>query len=260
MANLVTLVKPDLLSYTLPMQISVKTPPELTVPILEKCAVLKWPYPSSIAQDCTFQCIQWMDRPHSPFRPLDFVERYFYAMGREEELFPPTPKPSDDLLRPLEKKYQAERAEEAAKRLAEFHEQTKKQPPPKHLQLKISEGMISLPKRIREKAAWLQIKPNALVVACLRDCLAAMDDPKKAWVPPPIVVDFWTVSKAHLRAKPKDALGAMVLKMQEGMFRSRSGPLLDTLIRYALKEEWQTPLEQILRDAGVFPEDEKPES
>ena len=82
-----------------------------------------------------------------------------------------------------------------------------------------------------------------------------MDDPQKALRPPPIVVDYWTASKAHLEPKAKDVIEKMVWGSQERMIRDRSGPILDTLIRFALKEEWETPLKQILSDAGVFPEE-----
>jgi hypothetical protein len=36
------------------------------------------------------------------------------------------------------------------------------------------------------------------------------------------------------------------------MLRERSGPILDTIVRLALSEQWDVSLEQILRDADVI--------
>ena len=44
------------------MQLSIKTPPELTLPVLEKCAALGATSPSHFAGDCAFQCIKWMGK------------------------------------------------------------------------------------------------------------------------------------------------------------------------------------------------------
>jgi len=239
------------------MQISVKTPPELTLRVMEKCALLNREYPSGFAFSSAWQCIIGMNHPHSSFHPLHLVSDYYYKVGREMELQPPSkrkPEP-DNIMAQLADQDRAKRAAEAAERLEEFRAQWKTQTPPKHLHLKISDGGIDLVNLIRHKADWLRLKPNAFVVACLRDCLDAMDDPQKALRPPPIVVDYWTVSKAHLGPKAKDVIEKMVWGSQERMIRDRSGPILDTLIRFALKEEWETPLKQILSDAGVFPEE-----
>lgn len=101
---------------------------------------------------------------------------------------------------------------------------------------------------------------NALVTACVRDCLAAMDDPRKALIPPPIAVEFWAVSHAKLRPKPKGAAGAMALETYEEILRRRSGPILDTIVRLALAEQWDATLEQILREADVISEDRRMKS
>jgi hypothetical protein len=235
------------------MQLSIKTPPELTLPVLEKCAVLTEQVPSAFVTDCVWQCRKAMDLPHRPFHPLEMVVKYYHASGREKEIMPRSKEEDDSLIRQLTEQNRAKRAKEAARRLTEFHTQLKQQPPTKHLHLKISEGWDHLPKRIKEKATWLRISPNALVVACLRDCLAAMDDPKKALVPPPIVVDFWTVSHAKLRPKAASVIERMMMDSYEKMLRERSGPILDTIVRCALAEKWDTPLEQILREASVVP-------
>jgi hypothetical protein len=121
-------------------------------------------------------------------------------------------------------------------------------------------GSLGLPQRVKAKAKWLRLTPNALVVACLRDCLEAMDDPKKALVPPPIVVEFWTVSHAKLRPEPDGVIQAMILETYEAILRKRSGPILDTIIRLALSEKWDASLEQILRDADVITKDREMKS
>jgi hypothetical protein len=236
------------------MQISVKTPPELTLPILEKCAALDCSVPSLFVSDCTFQCIKWMGIPHGSFEPLPLVEKYYHAVGREDEIYPRLRKRQDALMQRLITEDKTKRTKETARRLAEFKAQAKKQPPSKHLHLKISPGLSNLTERIKEKASWLRMAPNGLVVACLRDCLQAMDDPKKAVVPPPIVVDFWTVSHAKLSPKSANAVDSMVMESYENMLRKRSGPILDTIVRLALSERWDAPLKQVLRDAGIFPQ------
>ena len=121
--------------------------------------------------------------------------------------------------------------------------------------------MGELPQRIKAKAKWLHVAANALIVACLRDCLDAMDDPKKALVsPPPVVVEFWTVSHAKRRPKPKSVDEAMVLETYEEILRKRSGPIIDTIVRLALSEKWDASLEQILRDADVVTENREMKS
>jgi hypothetical protein len=237
------------------MQLSIKTPPELTRPVLEKCAVLSELVPSHFVTDCVWQCLKAMDLPRRPFHPLDMVGRYYHAVGRENEILPNSSKKADSLIERLDERDRAKRFAEAAKRLTEFRAQVKKHPPPKHLHLKISQGIDDLPKRIKEKAIWLRMSPNALVMACLRDCLAAMDVSKKAVTPPPIVVDFWTVSHAKLRPKAADAFERMMMDSYEKMLRERGGPILDTVIRLALTEKWDAPLEQVLREAGVLPKE-----
>jgi hypothetical protein len=235
------------------MQLSIKTPPELTLPVLEKCAVLAERIPSHFVADCVWQCLKAMDLPHLPFHSLDKVSKYYYASGREHEILPRSSKKPDPLIQRLTDQDRAKRAKEAARRLTEFRAELKKQPPSKHLHLKISQGMDDLPQRIKEKATWLRLSPNALVMACLRDCLAAMDDAGKAIVPPPIVVDFWTVSHAKLRPKAANVSERMMMDSYEKILRERNVPILDTVIRFALAEKWDTSLEQILRDAGVLP-------
>jgi hypothetical protein len=214
------------------MQISVKTPPGLSLPLLEKCAAYGEDSPSHFLQDCVWQCLEWMDTPHRPFRPLYMVEKYYRALGREDQLLAAPKKKQDEIVQRITDEDRAKRVKEAAKRLAEFHVQIKKKSAPKHLHLKISQGMGELPQRIKAKAKWLRVAPNALVMACLRDCLEAMDDPKRALVPPPTVVEFWAVSHAKLRPKPKGAAGAMVLETYETILRGRSGPILHVIVQH----------------------------
>jgi hypothetical protein len=237
------------------MQLSIKTPPELTLPTLEKCAELAERFPSHFVTDCVWQCLKWMDLPHHADRPLDMVDRYYHALGRENEIRSQPDKKAgfDVLLQKLAEKDRARRAREAAQRRTEFRAGLKRQPLSKHLHLKISEGLDHLPKRIKEKSVWLRLSPNALVVACLRDCLAAMDDSKKAVVPLPIVIDFWTVSHAKLRRKATNVFERGMMHSYEKMLRERGGPILDTIVRLALAEKWETSLKQILRDADVLP-------
>jgi hypothetical protein len=243
-----TIVKRDFLPDFPSMQLSIKTPPEMTLPVLEKCAVLGEQVPSSFAAACTWECLRLMNHPHARLYPLEMVIKYYHASGRE-------PKEEEEtLIRQLTDQNRAKRAKEAAKRRTEFRAQVKRQPPSKHLHLKISGGTDDLPKRIKEKATWLRISPNALVVACLRDCLEAMDNPKKALVPPPIVVDFWAVSHSQSRRESTDAIDSMVMRSLEGVMRERSVPILDTIVRLALSEQWDVSLEQILRDADVITE------
>jgi hypothetical protein len=166
-------------------------------------------------------------------------------------------KKQDKIVQRITDQDKRKRAKEAAARLAEFRKQIKKKPVPKHLHLKISQGMGELPQRIKAKAEWLRMAPNALVMACLRDCLDAMDDPKKALAPPPIVVNFWAVSHAKRRPAPAGGAEAMVLETYEEILRKRSGPILDTIVRLALSEQWDASLEQILSDADVITNDER---
>jgi hypothetical protein len=237
------------------MQLSIKTPPELTRPVLEKCAVLSERVPSHFVTDCVWQCLKAMDLPQRPFHPLALISSYYHAVGRENEILPNSAKKADPLIEGLTEEDRAKRFAEAAKRLTKFRARVKRHPPSKHLHLKISQGMNDLPKRIKEKATWLRMSPNALVMACLRDCLAAMDVAKKALIPPPIVVDFWTISHAQLRPKAANAVERMMMDSYEKMLRERGGPILDTVIRLALAEKWDAPLEQVLRDAGVLPKE-----
>lgn len=234
------------------MQLSVKTPPDLTVPMLEKCAVMEARFPSSFAMNCVWQCLKAMEHPHPPFRPIEMVSDYYRDVGRDAEIRPPSSHAPNGILQQLAEKDRAERAKKAVRLLAEFRTQIKKEPPPKHLHLKISEGIDDLPQRIKEKAIWLRMSPNALVTACLRDCIAAMDDPKKAVVPFPIMVDFWAISHAKTGHKPTDAIDAMVMKNIGGTLRQRSVPILDTIIRLTLGEMWDVTLEQILREADAI--------
>ena len=235
------------------MQISIKTPPELTLPLLEKCAELGPISPSHFAGDCTYQCINWMGIPHASFIPFPLVRRYYHATGREDELRPsPAPK-QDALMERLTEENKAKRAKEAAKRLSDFRAHLKAHPLSKHLHIKISPGMSELTDKIKAKAAWLRTSPNAFVVACVRDCLEAMNDPKKALVPPPCVVDFWTVSHAKRRKKAADVFDAMRMNSYEERLRERGGPILDTIVRLTVSEQWDATLKQILEDADVFP-------
>ena len=242
------------------MQISVKTPPELSLPLLEKCAACGEDSPSHFMQDCVWQCVRYMESPHMPFHPLGMVEKYYRALGREDELLSSPAKKKDQFLDRLADEDRKKRARESAHRLAEFHARAKTRPKPKHLHLKLSQGMGELPQRVKAKASWLRMAPNSLIVACLRDCLEAMDDPSKALVPPPIVVEFWTISHAKSRPKAKGAVEAMMLETFGEILRQRSGPILDTVIRLALAEKWDATLEQILRDADVVTENREMKS
>jgi hypothetical protein len=229
------------------MQLSVKTPRDLSLPFLEKLAEIKHPIPSAYAADCVFHCIQAMKTPYRDFNPLPIVADYYFLTGREHKLRPES-KDTHPALRELEAKSRAQRAKESSERLRKFREQTTKSTSPPHVHLKISGD---LPEEIKEKAAWLGLRSNAFVVKCLRDCLAAMDDPLKAIVPLPIIVEFWTISKAHLRAAPASSIDAMVFHTQERMVRERKIQIMDTVVRYVINGEWQTPLQTILRDAGL---------
>jgi hypothetical protein len=233
------------------MQLSIKTPPELTLPLLEKCAVFTEKAPSHLVGDLAWQCLKSMDMPHYPFHPLELVQRYYWLSGRESEFLVRKEKEQDKLIASLTLQNRKKRAAEAATRLKEFKTSLKKRPPPKHLHLKISQGMSDLPQRIKAKAEWLRMTPNALVMACLRDGLEAMDDPAKAAVPPPIVVQFWSASHAKLRRKPANVTDAMIMKNLDETLRQRGGPILDTVIRLALSERWDATLREILRDADA---------
>lgn len=234
------------------MQLSIKTPPDLTVRVLEKCTVLGERFPSSFAMACAWQCLREMNPSHRGFRPLEIVDRYYYAAGREIEIHFDRQEKQDDFLREMAERSQAQRVQKTAKRLEEFHAELERKPPPKHLHLKISKGIDDLPKNIKEKALWLRISPNALVISCLRYCLDAMDEPHIALDPPAIVQKFWVVAHAKSRGKPKDAIDGMMMRKVDDMLRQRSGPIMDTVVRLALCEEWNAPLWQILRDADVL--------
>jgi hypothetical protein len=234
------------------MQLSIKTPPELTLALLEKCAVFAEKIPSHLVTDLAWQCVKWMDMPHGPFHPLELVQRYYWLSGRESDLLVRKEKEQDKLIASLTLRNRKKRAAEAATRLKEFKISLKKQPPPKHLHLKISQGMSDLPQRIKAKAEWLRMTPNALVMACLRDGLEAMDDPARAAVPPPIVVQFWSVSHAKLRRKPANVTDTMIMKNLDETLRQRGCPILDTVIRLALSERWDATLREILRDADAL--------
>ncbi len=80
------------------MQISIKTPPELTLPILEKCAELAERQLSSLAGECAWQCLKAMDAPHHRFHTLEIVEKYYHASGRENEILPQSAARPDPLL------------------------------------------------------------------------------------------------------------------------------------------------------------------
>jgi hypothetical protein len=195
-----------------------------------------------------------MDVPNQADEPVRTVQRYYAAVGRENEIMPPEATNSlNPLLQELDARSRAQRAKEAAERSKAFHAKLKTEPPPKHLHLKISEGVDDLPKRIKAKAVWLRMKPNALVVSCVRDCLLAMDDPKKAIVPLPIVVDYWTISHTKPRREPVSDMW-WVLRSLEGVVRRRGGPVLDTVVRLTVAEKWDATLEQILREADVITE------
>ena len=241
------------------MQLSVKTSPELTLPLLEKCAVLAERYPSYFVTNIVWQCVKCMNLPHhDPFHPLDIVQTYYREAGKEGQLLFHNRKERDTLIEGLIERDQQKRAKEAARRLAEFRASLHKEPPPKHLHLKISQGIDDLPLRIKAKAEWLRMSPNALVMACLRDVFAAMDNLAQAVVPPPIVVQFWSVSHAKERRRAKDAIDAMIMRNLDGTLRQRSGPILDTIVRFAVSEQWDVTLRQILRDADALPNEWMP--
>ena len=237
------------------MQLSIKTPPELTLPLLEKCAVFGEKTPSRLVADLAWQCLKWMDMSHIPFQPLELVQRYYQVIGKEDDL-PTHQQEKDKLIKRLIEKDRARRSVEARKRLKSFWASLKKQPP-KQLHLKISQGMNNLPQRIKAKADWLRITPNALVVACVRDGLEAMDDPMKAIVPPPIVTQFWSVSHSKSR-KAVDFTDVIALEALENVLRNRSGPILDTIVRCALFKEWDVTLRDILREADALSDDWMP--
>jgi hypothetical protein len=203
------------------MQLSIKTPPHLTRPLLEKCAVLGEETPSSLVSACSWQCVKWMDMPHAPFHPLNIVQRYYHALGREDQ-FLLSSKKADPVIERLTAESREKRASEAAERLKKRKALLKKEAP-KHLHLKISQGMNDLPQRIKLKAEWLRITANAFVIGCVEGCLEAMDDPMKAFAPPPIVVDFWSVSQAKLRPEPAtNALEGMIQESYAEALRERS--------------------------------------
>jgi len=139
------------------MQLSIKTPHELTLPLLEKCAVLAERAPSHVTGILVWQCLKWMDMPHRPFQPLELVRHYYGVSGREMELLSREDKAQDILMERLIVQNREKRAAEAASRLADFKDSLKREPPPKHLHIKISQGTDDLPQRIKAKAAWLRI-------------------------------------------------------------------------------------------------------
>jgi hypothetical protein len=236
------------------MQMSIKTPPSMTYLILAKCAEMAERFPSSFVSECVWQCLRLMDLPERANERVSTVLRYYAAVGRENEILPPSKSTNslDPLLQELDAKSRAKRAKEAAERLKAFHAKLKTEPLGKHLNLKISEGDDDLPKRIKEKAVWLRVKPNALVVSCVRDCLLAMGDPKKALVPPPTVVDYWTISHTKPRQPSPSGVDMWILRSLEGVVRRRGGPVLDTIVRLTVAEQWEATLEQILREADVI--------
>jgi hypothetical protein len=238
------------------MQLSIKIPPELALPLLERCAVFGEKIPSRLVTDLTWQCLKWMDMPFTPFYPLDLVQRYYRGCGREHELLIHT-KEKDEVIERLMEKDRSKRLAAAGESLKQFWTSLNKQLP-KQLHLKISQGMNNLPQRIKAKAEWLRVTPNALVVACLRDGLDAMDDPMKAMSPPSIVTQFWSVSHAKSRRKASNASEAMVSETIENILRSRSGPIVDTIVRCALFEEWDVTLREILREADALSDDWMP--
>jgi len=236
------------------MQLSIKIPSELTRPLLEKCAVLAENVPSHVVTDLAWQCVKWMDMPHRNFHPLQLVQRYYFCAGREDELGLRKKDP-DKLVESYIAEDQASRFVGTNERLTKFKASLKRKPSAKQLYLKISQGMGELPQRIKAKADWLRMTPNAFVVACLRDGLEAMDSPAKALIPPPIVLDFWSVSHAESRRKATNAGDAMVMETLEASLRKRSGPILDTVVRYALCEKWDVTLKEILCDADALSKD-----
>jgi hypothetical protein len=46
----------------------------------------------------------------------------------------------------------------------------------------------------------------------------------------------------------------MVMENIDGTLRQRGGPILDTIVRLTLAEQWDVTLEQILRDADLMTE------
>jgi hypothetical protein len=237
------------------MQLSVKTPPELSLPLLEKCAICDERSPSSFLQNCVWQCIRMMESPHREFHPLEIVENYYLALGREDELHLKVPAAGIGILRQLAVQDRAKRAAEAAQRLKQFRAQLKQKPAPKHLHLKISEGSDNLPQRVKAKAEWLRMTPNALVMSCLRDCLGAMAYPHIARATPATVIHFWVISHAKSRPKPKGIEERMWFEGLTGILRRREGPIFDTIVRLVLAEKWEATLEQILREADVISKD-----
>jgi len=233
------------------MQLSIKIPSELTLPLLEKCAVLDVDVPSRVVTELVWQCVKWMDTPHRRFHPLQLVHRYYRCAGREDELGLRKKNPDESIERIIieEQGYWLKTADD---RLKKFRTSLKRKTPPKQLNLKISQGMGELPQRIKAKADWLRMTPNAFVVACLRDGLEAMDSPAKALVPPPIVQEYWSISHAESRRDAKSAIDAMTMETLEAILRKRGGPILDTVVRYALSEKWDVTLKEILCDADAL--------
>ena len=193
-----------------------------------------------------------MDSPHHEFHPLEIVEDYYLALGREDELHPEVPAAEIDILRQLAVRDRAKRAAEAAQRLKQFRAQLKQKPAPKHLHLKISEGSDKLPQRVKAKVEWLRMTPNALVMSCLRDCLGALDHPHIARATPTTVMHFWVVSNAKSRPAPKSVEERMMLETLTGIIRRREGPIRDTIVRLFRTQKRDTTLEEILQQAGVI--------
>ena len=209
--------------------------------------------PSSFVNACTFQCMHAMQSPHAPVQPLHIVSNYYFAVGRESDLSPQHRQTDPDIVAQLISNDRAKRAAEAESRLQTLRASFEQQPPGKHLHLKISEGGSQLPQRVHECAKWLHLSPNMVVTECVRDCISAMEDPALAVVPLPIVIRYWTETNAKLRAQPSNATEAMILHSLEKMLRGRSGPVMDTIVRLALAQDWNKTLEQILREADAIP-------
>ena len=209
--------------------------------------------PSSFVNACTFQCMHAMQSPHEPAQPLHIVSNYFFAVGRESDLSPQHRQTDPDIVAQLISNDRAKRAAEAESRLRSIRDSFKLQPPGKHLHLKISEGGSQLPQRVHECAKWLHLSPNMVVTECVRDCISAMEDSSLAIVPLPIVIRYWTETNAKLRTRPSNATEAMMLHSLEKMLRGRTGPIMDTIVRFAQAQDWNKTLEQILREADAIP-------
>jgi hypothetical protein len=239
------------------MQLSIKPPPEFTVPILEKCTAFKTMNPSAFAMDCVIYCLHWMnDHPHRKRKvAYGIVEKYYYALGREHELSSFPVEKESPFVRQLAEQDRQQRFKEANRRLEALRVQFQRQIPAKHLHIKISGGFRDLPTLIKDKCIWLRMTPNAFVVACLRDCLAIMNDSRKALESPAIAVDFWIISHVKEKHKTKNVYETMAMSSIKEILMSRSGPILDTIVRHAISEEWDVPLKKILLEADSLTEE-----